>query len=101
MAELVDVILPNHYESRQLFGESIPDEWAKHTATAVIAKSASSTEEDVTDRAYLPDGRLIESTAPRLGEDRHGTGCLYATTLCAALAQGKDYQEALHAAQRA
>ena len=64
VAELVDVILPNHYESRQLFGESIPDEWAKHTATAVIAKSASSTEEDVTDRAYLPDGRLIESTAP-------------------------------------
>ena len=101
VAELVDVILPNRYESRQLFGEITPGEWAKHTATAVIAKSAFCTEEDVTDRAYLPDGRLIESTAPRLGEDRHGTGCLYATTLCAALARGEDYQEALHAAQRA
>jgi thiamine-phosphate diphosphorylase len=101
VAELVDVILPNHYESRQLFGESIPHEWVERTATTVIAKSASSTEEDVTDRAYLPDGQLIESTAPRLGEDRHGTGCLYATTLCAALARGEDYQEALHAAQRA
>ena len=101
VAELVDVILPNHYESRQLFGESIPGEWAEHTATTVIAKSTSSTEEEVTDRAYLPDGRLIESTAPRLGEDRHGTGCLYATTLCAALARGEDYQAALHAAQRA
>ena len=51
MAELVDVILPNHYESRQLFGETTPGEWAEHTATAVIAKSASSTEEDVTDKA--------------------------------------------------
>ena len=101
VAELVDVILPNRYESRQLFGESIPHEWVERTHTAVIAKSAFSTEEDVTDRAYLPDGRLIESTAPRLGEDRHGTGCLYATTLCAALARGEDYQEALHAAQRA
>ena len=101
VAELVDVILPNHYESRQLFGESIPHEWVERTHTAVISKSASSTEEDVTDRAYLPDSRLIESTAPRLGEDRHGTGCLYATTLCAALARGEDYQEALHAAQRA
>ncbi len=101
VAELVDVILPNHYESRQFFGESTPSEWAERTATAVIAKSASSTEEDITDRAYLPDGQLIESTAPRLGEDRHGTGCLYATTLCAALARGEDYQEALHAAQRA
>lgn len=101
VAELVDVILPNRYESRQLFGEITPGEWAKHTATAVIAKSAFCTEEDVTDRAYLPDGRLIESTAPRLGEDRHGTGCLYATTLCATLARGEDYQEALHAAQRA
>ena len=101
VAELVDVILPNHYESHQLFGESIPHEWVERTHTAVIAKSASSTEEEVTDRAYLADGRLIESTAPRLGEDRHGTGCLYATTLCAALARGEDYQEALHAAQRA
>ena len=101
VAELVDVILPNRYESRQLFGESIPHEWVERTHTAVIAKSASSTEEDVTDRAYLPDGRLIESTAPRLGEDRHGTGCLYATTLCTSLARGEDYQEALHAAQRA
>jgi len=34
VAELVDVILPNHYESHQFFGESIPGEWAKHTATA-------------------------------------------------------------------
>ena len=100
VAELVDVILPNHYESRQLFGEITPGEWTERTATTVIAKS-SSTEEDVTDRAYLPDGRLIESSAPRLGEDRHGTGCLYATTLCAALARGEDYQEALHTAQRA
>ncbi len=84
VAELVDVILPNRYESRQLFGEITPGEWAKHTATAVIAKSAFCTEEDVTDRAYLPDGRLIESTAPRLRRRPpwHGLSLRYDTVRC-------------------
>ena len=100
-AQSVDVLLPNSYECRQLFGDVLPQDWAQRTSTTVICKSAASREDTVTDRAYLPDGRVIESLIPRHGEDRHGTGCLYATTLCASLARGMDYTEALHSAQRA
>lgn len=100
-AQSVDVLLPNSYECRQLFGDVLPQDWAQRTSTTVICKSAASREDTVTDRAYLPDGRVIESSMPRHGEDRHGTGCLYATTLCASLARGMDYAEALHSAQRA
>lgn len=100
-AQSVDVLLPNSYECRQLFGDVLPQDWAQRTSTTVICKSATSTEESITDRAYLSDGRVIESSIPQYGEDRHGTGCLYATTLCASLARGLDYAEALCAAQRA
>ncbi|WP_455519847.1 thiamine phosphate synthase [Porphyromonas sp.] len=100
-AQSVDVLLPNSYECCQLFGDELPQDWAQSTSTTVICKSAASTEDSVTDRAYLPDGRVIESSIPRLGKDRHGTGCLYATTLCVSLARGVDYAEALHSAQRA
>lgn len=100
-AQSVDVLLPNSYECRQLFVDVLPQDWAQRTSTTVICKSAASTEDSVTDRAYLSDGRVIESSIPRHGEDRHGTGCLYATTLCASLARGMDYAEALHSAQRA
>ena len=100
-AQSVDVLLPNSYECRQLFGDVLPQDWAQRTSTTVICKSAASREDSVTDRAYLPDGCVIESSIPRHGEDRHGTGCLYATTLCASLARGMDYAEALHSAQRA
>lgn len=100
-AQSVDVLLPNSYECRQLFGDVLPQDWAQRTSTTVICKSATSTEESITDRAYLSDGRVIESSIPQHGEDRHGTGCLYATTLCASLARGLDYAEALCAAQRA
>ena len=100
-AQSVDVLLPNSYECRQLFGDVLPQDWAQSTSTTVICKSALSSEDSVTDRAYLPDGRVIESSIPRLGKDRHGTGCLYATTLCVSLARGMDYAEALHSAQRA
>lgn len=100
-AQSVDVLLPNSYECRQLFGDVLPQDWAQRTSTTVICKSAASREDSVTDRAYLPDGRVIESSIPRYGKDRHGTGCLYATTLCASLARGLDYAEALHSAQRA
>ena len=100
-AQSVDVLLPNSYECRQLFGDVLPQDWAQRTSTTVICKSAASTEDSVTDRAYLPDGCVIESSITRHGKDRHGTGCLYATTLCASLARGMDYAEALHAAQRA
>ena len=100
-AQSVDVLLPNSYECRQLFGDVLPQDWAQRTSTTVICKSAASREDSVTDRAYLPDGRVIESSIPRYGKDRHGTGCLYATTLCASLARGLDYAEALCSAQRA
>ena len=100
-AQSVDVLLPNSYECRQLFGDVLPQDWAQRTSTTVICKSAASREDSVTDRAYLPDGCVIESSIPRHGEDRHGTGCLYATTLCVSLARGVDYPEALHSAQRA
>ena len=75
-AQSVDVLLPNSYECRQLFGDVLPQDWAQRTSTTVICKSAASREDTVTDRAYLPDGRVIESSIPRHGEDRHGTGCL-------------------------
>ena len=100
-AQSVDVLLPNSYECRQLFGDVLPQDWAQRTSTTVICKSAASREDSVTDRAYLPDGRVIESSIPRYGKDCHGTGCLYATTLCASLARGLDYAEALCFAQRA
>ena len=100
-AQSVDMLLPNSYECRQLFGDELPQDWAQRTSTTVICKSAASREDSVTDRAYLSDGRVIESSTPRHGKDRHGTGCLYATTLCASLARGMDDAEALHAAQRA
>lgn len=96
----VDLLLPNAYEREVLFGGIPPQEVARHSGTILLCKSAQEGSDGITDIAYLPDGVEIRCTAPATGQDRHGTGCLYASELAVALARGEELGQAMGRAQR-
>lgn len=100
-AASVDLLLPNAYESMQLLGNLAPEKAALQWNTTIVCKGESLMAEEILDRAYTPDGQSVESTYPSVGNDRHGTGCLYGTTLAFHLANGASLSYALSAAQRA
>lgn len=97
----VDFLLPNASEQAELFLERDPASLAQQWGTCLVCKSHQRRGATVVDVAYLPDGEQIEVSSPLGGEDRHGTGCLYATELAVALARGEGLAEALARAQRA
>lgn len=97
----VNLLLPNAYEREVLFGGMPPQEVARCSDTILLCKSALATSEGITDIAYLPDGKSIQRTTLSMGEDRHGTGCLYAAQLAVALARGEELGQAMGKAQRA
>lgn len=97
----VDFLLPNASEQAVLFHASDPASLAKRWGTSLICKSHQRRGATVIDVAYLPDGQRVEVAAPLGGEDRHGTGCLYATELAVALARGEALAGAMARAQRA
>lgn len=100
-AAMVDVVTPNPRECAQILGNLSPAEAAKEWQTTVILKSAKQEEGNIIDQAFTPEGQIIESTAPAGGEDRHGTGCLYATTFAVVLAETAALPLAMRTAQRA
>lgn len=97
----VDLLLPNAYEREVLFGGMPPQEVARCSDTILLCKSALATSGEITDIAYLPDGEVIQRTTLSMGEDHHGTGCLYAAQLAVALAHGEELGQAMGKAQRA
>ena len=97
----VDILLPNHYEQTQILGDLSPEIAARRWNTTIVCKGIAHTADSITDRAYLPNGEIVESQYPMVGIDRHGTGCLYGTTLAFHLANGASLSYALSAAQRA
>ena len=100
-AASVDILLPNGYERKQILGEFTPEKAARRWQTTIICKGNLQTADAIIDRAYHPDGSISESLYPPIGQDRHGTGCLYGTTLAFELANGSHLQFAMSAAQRA
>ena len=100
-AASVDILLPNGYERKQILGEFTPEKAARRWQTTIICKGELHTADAIIDRAYHPDGSISESLYPPIGQDRHGTGCLYGTTLAFELANGSHLQFAMSAAQRA
>lgn len=100
-AASVDILLPNGYERKQILGEFTPEKAARRWQTTIICKGELQTADAIIDRAYHPDGFISESLYPPIGQDRHGTGCLYGTTLAFELANGSHLQFAMSAAQRA
>lgn len=100
-AASVDILLPNGYERKQILGEFTPEKAARRWQTTIICKGELQTADAIIDRAYHPDGFISESLYPPIGQDRHGTGCLYGTTLAFELANGSRLQFAMSAAQRA
>ena len=100
-AASVDILLPNGYERKQILGEFTPEKAARRWQTTIICKGELHTADAIIDRAYHPDGSISESLYPPIGQDRHGTGCLYGTTLAFELANGSHLQFAMSVAQRA
>lgn len=100
-AASVDILLPNGYERKQILGEFTAEKAARCWQTTIICKGDFQTADAIIDRAYHPDGAISESLYPPIGQDRHGTGCLYGTTLAFELANGSHLQFAMSAAQRA
>ena len=100
-AASVDILLPNGYERKQILGEFTPEKAARRWQTTIICKGDFQTADAIIDRAYHPDGSISESLYPPIGQDRHGTGCLYGTTLAFELANGSHLQFAMSVAQRA
>lgn len=100
-AASVDILLPNNYEQRQILGDLSPESAAHLWNTTIVCKGIVQSEEEITDRAYLPNGGIVESNVPIIGQDRHGTGCLYGTILAYELANGASMLYAMSAAQRA
>lgn len=100
-AASVDILLPNSYEQRQILGDLSPHTAAHLWRTTIVCKGVVQSDEEITDRAYLPNGDSVESNIPIIGKDRHGTGCLYGTTLAYELADGAPMQYAMSVAQRA
>ena len=101
----VDLLLPNRYEQEVLFRGEDPIDLAKRWSTILLAKSRRSGPTQVVDVAYWPNGCTIEQSSPRVGKDRHGTGCLYATELAVALSHmrtsGDNLSYVMGRAQRA
>lgn len=100
-AECVDILLPNTYEQKQILGDLSPQIAAHRWNTTIICKGITISHNEITDRAYLPHGEIIDCTSPIIGTDRHGTGCLYGTTLAFQLAYGASLSYAMSTAQRA
>lgn len=100
-AASVDLLLPNHYEQKQILGDLSPEIAAHRWNTTIVCKGIAHTADSITDRAYLPNGEIVDSDAPSVGNDQHGTGCLYGTTLAFHLANGVSLSYAMSAAQRA
>ncbi|WP_075565355.1 thiamine phosphate synthase [Ihuprevotella massiliensis] len=100
-AASVDLLLPNRYEQTLILGELSPEIAARRWNITIVCKGIAHTADSITDRAYLPTGEIVESQYPMVGIDRHGTGCLYGTTLAFHLANGVSLSYAMSAAQRA
>ena len=100
-AASVDLLLPNRYEQTLILGELSPEIAARRWNITIVCKGIAHTADSITDRAYLPNGEIVESQYPMVGIDLHGTGCLYATTLAFHLANGVSLSYAMSAAQRA
>lgn len=100
-AARVDILLPNRYEQTLILGELSPEIAARRWNTTIACKGIAHTAGTITDRAYLSTGEIVDSDAPSVGNDQHGTGCLYGTTLAFHLAYGASLSYAMSAAQRA
>lgn len=96
------LITPNIPEAEFLFGTSEVIELqkiARHHGCAILLKGGHSSEIEgregidtylVQDRLILPSGAVHTLLAPRLGADKHGTGCRLSAGITARLAEGYD-----------
>lgn len=101
LLQLVDYVLPNLYERSKLLEDFAVADAARCWHSTWVCKSEDSTTTEIIDVAYTPEGGRCYSSYPRVGRDRHGTGCLYASALAVQLARGVGCEEAMRFAQRA
>ena len=105
---LVDVILPNTIELRQLCNLPTNASLAQCCAALVdhgcknvfVTGGHEDNPDTIINRWFTRDGLRMEYPMPRLAGQFHGSGCTLAASCSAHLALGKSYDQAFAAAQR-
>jgi len=99
LAKRATIITPNAEELAPLIGSMNVQEWAQATGVAVLRTGGHDTGEVVEDTLYLPDGRTLRHTHPRISSrSTHGTGCTLSSALAAGLATGLTIEAAVTSA---
>lgn len=102
---LLDVITPNRVEGMALFATNENEKllaYASEYTCSVLLKGGKVDGDTVSDVIYTAGSdRPSYIEIAQGGEDRHGTGCRYATTLAVLLARGRSLIEAAAEAQAA
>lgn len=97
------LITPNLPECEAWFGGSSPtllQSIANETGCHILLKGGHSVGEMVEDHLYIPHAEPQSLRLPRLGHDKHGTGCILSTAIAAHLALGHSLLKASTYAQR-
>ncbi|MDO4779443.1 MAG: thiamine phosphate synthase [Bacteroides sp.] len=103
---LVDVVTPNYKEAVRLFGENldeiIPKVCSSYDCNIVVKSMKTDCSSQVsTDVMYTKSGDRFEFMVPLTPIDRHGTGCVYSSTLATHLSFCYDLYTACRLSQLA
>lgn len=100
----VKILTPNINECQQIFGTSNPEQLRhllaqRWPSLTVVLKSGHAIDKRIQDR-IITSCDIIEVCSKKLNHSAHGTGCVFASAIAAALSKSHSLREATHLAQR-
>ncbi len=85
---LITLVTPNIPEANALFGNQELTNVAQAWGCAILLKGGHTHGQLVVDKLFQAE-QVVEISHPRIGLQKHGTGCVLSSAIAAALAQGE------------